>query len=52
MKYEKALQKLKEMQPKLEKYPELRKTTPRGQPIERRTFKTLNSKVKPSNWNS
>ncbi len=28
-----------ETQPKLDKYPEPRKTAPRGQPVERRTFK-------------
>jgi len=50
MKYEKTLQKLKETQPKLDKYPEPRKTTPRGQPIERRRFIVLTSKVKPSTF--
>jgi len=51
MKYEKTLQKLKETQPKLDKFPEPRKTTPRGQPVERRTFKILSSNVKRQNWN-
>jgi hypothetical protein len=51
MKYEKTLQKLKETQPKLDKYPEPRTTTPRGQPVERRTFKILSSNVKRQNWN-
>jgi len=52
MKYEQTLKKLQQNQPKLEKYPEPRKLTPRGQPIERRSFTTLTSRVKPSSWNT
>jgi hypothetical protein len=51
MKYEEYLKKLQETKTKLDKYPEPRKTTPRGQPVERRTFKILSSNVKRQNWN-
>jgi hypothetical protein len=51
MKYEKYLKQLQETKTKLEKQPEVRKTTPRGQPVERRTFKILSSNIKRQNWN-
>jgi hypothetical protein len=53
MKYEKKLKELQEneskdwFKPLQIKYPT---TTPRGQKVERRKFKTLSSKVKPNNF--
>jgi hypothetical protein len=51
MKYEKYLKQLQETKTKPDKKPEVRKTTPRGQTIERRKFTTLSSNVKRQNWN-
>jgi hypothetical protein len=51
MKYEKYLKQLQETKTKPDKQPDVRRTTPRGQTIERRTFKILSSNVKRQNWN-
>lgn len=52
MKYEKELKRLQQESEKESWFkpyePVVRKETPRGQPIERRTLKTLSSKVKPT----
>jgi hypothetical protein len=51
MKYEKYLKQLQETKAKASEFPKPRKTTPRGQPVERRTFKILSSNIKRQNWN-
>lgn len=51
MKYEKKLKELQSKEPSKElklKYPT---ESPRGQKIERKSFITLTSKVRPTNWN-
>jgi hypothetical protein len=52
MKYEEYLKKLQETKTKAGEFPKPRTTTPRGQPVERRTFKILSSNVRRQNWNN